>query len=416
MTIMPSDKTLHMGRRAPGLELNRSPIDMARMRRYRLDRVQKELQRAGCAAVVLMDPINRRYATGASLHSLFQFHLPSRYAIVPASGKAILFQAGGTRDVPETADVVGEVRPPAVYTYYYASHRVEERARQWAAQVADVVRQAGGSEKRVAVDRLEPVGMHALEQAGLVVVNAQEMLEQARLIKSPDEIGCMLASISVAETGIGEMRARLKPGITENQLFAILHEVNVSGGGEWIEGRLLSSGGNTNPWGHESSSKIVRAGELVAFDTDMVGPFGYCADVSRTLHCPPGRPTAAQRSLYRTAVEQLEFNMSLIRPGLSYREFAEKAWPMPEEYRKNRYGVLAHGIGLCDEYPGIGHLQDWSERGLEGVFEENMALCVESYIGLEGGADGVKLEEQILVTAAGIQRLSTFPYEEALLG
>ena len=407
---------MYVGRRAPGLGLDRSSIDMGRMRQYRLDRVQKELQAADCAAAVLMDPINRRYATGASLHSLFQFHLPSRYAIVPASGKAILFQAGGARDVPETADVVGEVRPPAVYTYYYASHRVEERAREWAAQVVEVASQAGGSgKKRVAVDRLEPVGMHALEEAGLVVVNAQEMLEQARLIKSADEIGCMLASISVAETGIGEMRQRLRPGITENELLAILHEANVSGGGEWIEGKLLASGGNTNPWGRESSSKIVRAGELVAFDTDMVGPFGYCADVSRTLHCPPGRPTNAQRKLYRTAVEQLEFNMALIRPGLSYREFAEKAWPMPEEYRKNRYGVLAHGIGLCDEYPGIGHLQDWSGRGLDGMFEENMALCVESYIGLEGGADGVKLEEQVLVTDKGVQRLSTFPYEERLL-
>jgi Xaa-Pro dipeptidase len=415
MHTMPPDGDMYLGRRAPGLELNRSSIDMGRMRQYRLDRVQEQLQASGCAAVVLMDPINRRYATGASLHSLFQFHLPSRYAIVPANGKAILFQPGGARDVPETADVVGDVRPAVVYTYYYASHRVEERARQWAAQVADFVRESGGRERRVAVDRLEPVGMHALEQAGLEVVNAQEMLEQARLIKSLDEIGCMLASISVAETGIGEMRARLKPGITENQLFAILHEANISGGGEWIEGRLLSSGGNTNPWGRESSSKMIRAGELVAFDTDMVGAFGYCADVSRTLYCPPGRPTESQCTLYKTAVEQLEFNMALIRHGLSYREFAEKAWPMPEKYRKNRYGVLVHGIGLCDEYPGIGHLQDWAERGLDGVFEENMAVCVESYIGLEGGADGVKLEEQLLVTSQGVQRLSTFPYEEMLL-
>lgn len=412
---MKQDEDFFVGRRAPGLELHRSSIDMARMRKYRLDRVQSELKRAGCAAAVLMDPINRRYATGASLHSLFQFHLPSRYAVVPAVGKAILFQAGSASEVPETADVVGEVRPPAVYTYYYASHRVEERARKWAAEIADIVRQVGGAEKLVAVDRLEPVGMHALEQAGLKVIGAQEMLEQARLIKSADEIGCMLASISVAETGIAEMHAALRPGMTENDLLAILHQANIRGGGEWIEGRLLASGGNTNPWGRESCGKIVRAGELVAFDTDMVGPFGYCADVSRTLLCPPGKATPAQRELYRTAVEQLEYNMALLRPGLSFREFAEKAWVIPEKYRKNRYGVIAHGVGMCDEYPGIGHLQDWSERGLDGHFEENMTVCVESYIGLEGGADGVKIEEQVVVTATGYQRLSTFPYEEALL-
>ena len=303
---MMQDEDFFVGRRAPGLELHRSSIDMPRMRKYRLERVQAELQRAGCGAVVLMDPINRRYATGASLHTLFQFHLPSRYAVVPAAGKAILFQAGSAADVPETADVVGEVRPAIAFTYYYASHRVEERARKWAAEIAEIARQAGGT--RVAVDRLEPVGLHALEQAGLTVVNAQEMLEQARLIKSADEIGCMLASISVAETGIAELRAALKP-------------------------------------------------------------------------------------------------------GLSFREYAEKAWEIPEKYRKNRYGVIAHGVGMCDEYPGIGHLQDWAERGLEDHFEQNMTVCVESYIGLEGGADGVKIEEQMLVTASGYQRLSTFPYE-----
>ena len=406
---MMQDEDFFVGRRAPGLELHRSSIDMPRMRKYRLERVQAELQRAGCGAVVLMDPINRRYATGASLHTLFQFHLPSRYAVVPAAGKAILFQAGSAADVPETADVVGEVRPAIAFTYYYASHRVEERARKWAAEIAEIARQAGGT--RVAVDRLEPVGLHALEQAGLTVVNAQEMLEQARLIKSADEIGCMLASISVAETGIAELRAALKPGVTENDLLAIIHQANIRGGGEWIEGKLLASGGNTNPWGHEACGKIVRAGELVAFDTDMVGPFGYCADVSRTLLCPPGKATAAQRELYGVAVEQLEHNMALLKPGLSFREYAEKAWEIPEKYRKNRYGVIAHGVGMCDEYPGIGHLQDWAERGLEDHFEQNMTVCVESYIGLEGGADGVKIEEQMLVTASGYQRLSTFPYE-----
>src|SRR5262249_55960380 len=158
-----------------------------------------------------------------------------------------------------------------------------------------------------------------------------------------------------------------------------LHHANIAHGGEWIEGRLLGSGANANPWGQECSDKIIRAGELVAFDTDMVGPFGYCADVSRTFLCPPGAPTREQRRLYQTAVEQLDFNMALIRAGLPFREFAEKAWKIPAEFTKNRYGVLAHGIGMCDEYPAIAHQMDWSEQGEEGVLEEGMALCIESY-------------------------------------
>ena len=89
--------------------------------------------------------------------------------------------------------------------------------------------------------------------------------EHARAIKSEDEIWCILGSIAVAETGIGRMRAALAPGMTENELFAILHHTNIAMGGEWCEYRLLASGGRTNPWGQECSDKMIRAGELVAF-------------------------------------------------------------------------------------------------------------------------------------------------------
>ena len=70
---------------------------------------------------------------------------------------------------------------------------------------------------------------------------------------------------------------------------------------------------------------------------------------------------------------------------------------------------------MADEYPDIPHLIDWEDFGYDGVIEENMVLCVESYMGRVGGCNGVKLEEQVLVTASGVERLSSFPFEEALL-
>ena len=412
-----SGNTLRVARNAPGLGLSDAgaTIDMARMRRYRLARVQAELEKASCGGCVLLDPVNRRYATGASMHSLFQFHLPSRYAFVPASGKAVLFQGVAQRAGSELAETVDEVRPAQVSIFFYAGRRMEERAAAWAEDISDLMKSRGGNGKRVAVDRLEPNAVFALQKAGLEVINAQEMLERARLIKSDDEVACMAASISVAEIGIARMREALRPGITENELLAVLHHANIAHGGEWIEGKLLGSGANANPWGRECTDKIIRAGELVAFDTDMVGPFGYCADVSRTFLCPPGAPTDEQRRLYRIAVEQLDHNLALVRPGVSFREFAQKAWPIPEEFRKNRYGCLAHGIGMCDEYPALAHEMDWADQGEDGVLEEGMAICVESYIGAEGGCDGVKLEEQIVVTRDGYQKLSTFPFERELL-
>src|SRR6185312_4859050 len=101
-----------------------------------------------------------------------------------------------------------------------------------------------------------------------------------------------------------------------------------------------------NPWGTETGDRIIRAGDLVAFDTGMIGPFGYCADVSRTMFCGPGRPSAEQRHLYALAVEQIEHNLALIKPGESFRAIAEKCWTIPPEFLANRYPQVVHGIGM----------------------------------------------------------------------
>ena len=272
-----------------------------------------------------------------------------------------------------------------------------------------------GGNRRLAVDRHDLRTPALLAERGLEMVDAQEPLEHARAIKSAEEILCMNFSIAAAEVGIARMREALRPGVTENELWALLHQTNIAMGGDWIDGRLFASGDRTNPWQQECSDRVIRAGELVAFDTDMIGPFGYCADVSRTFYCGPGKPSTAQRDLYKLALDELAHNLALIKPGTSFREVADKAWTYPKGYEANRYSVVAHGVGMCDEYPAIYHLQDWDASGYDGLIEENMVLCIESYIGAEGGREGVKLEEQVLVTEGGVEILTKFPFEEAFL-
>jgi Xaa-Pro dipeptidase len=103
-------------------------------------------------------------------------------------------------------------------------------------------------------------------------------------------------------------------------------------------------------------------------------------------------------------------NLSLIRPGVSFREFSERSWRAPEEYAAQTVGSVIHGVGFGVDYPQISR-----SPAYDGVFEEGMTVCVESYIGAVGGPEGVKLEEQVLVTTTGAERLSTFPLEEDLL-
>jgi Xaa-Pro dipeptidase len=415
---MSNEDTFRLARNAPQLTMrdHEAQIDMGRMRKYRLNRAQNELKRIGCDAAILFDPINIRYTTGTSCHPIFNFHVPSRYVVIPAEGKAALFETGGLEHSAEGIETLAEVRTARPINFFFSGPRLEEQTRKWAAEIGDLLRGITGNTRgKLALDRAEPSAASALQNLGFTIVNAQGALEYARSIKSPDEIACMTVAISIGEMGMARMRENLKPGITENELWSHLHQTNIAHGGEWIEARLLSSGGNINPWGKECCDKIIRAGELVAFDTDMVGPLGYCVDVSRTFFCKPGKPTAEQRRLYQTAAEQLTHNLNLIRAGRSFREFSEMAWKIPDEFLKNRYAVLAHGIGLCDEYPAIAHHVDWQAVGFDGEIKEGMTLCLESFIGSETGVEGVKLEEQVLVTANAYQQLSTFPYEDELL-
>ncbi len=399
-----------------GLKDTEWQIDMARMRGFRLGRVQAGLRARDYGACVLADPINVRYATGSRNMTVWLLHNATRYVFIPAEGKAVLFEFPRCVHLSAGLETIGEVRPVTGWYYFGAGEHVDDLAKKWAAEIADLVSERCGGNRRLAIDQANFQGTHALEALGIELFEGQEVLEQARVIKSPDEIACMSVAVSVCEAGMARMRAALTPGITENQLWALLHETNIANGGEWIETRLLASGGRTNPWFQECGERMIRAGELLAFDTDLIGPFGYCSDISRTFFCQPGKPSDEQRRLYAHAHNEVQHNIALLHPGMSFREFAEKAWPVHDDYRAQRYSAMAHGVGMCDEWPAILYADEWEDKGgYDGIFEPGMTICVESYTGAVGGAEGVKLEEQVLITEDGIQRLSTFPYEDALL-
>ena len=408
----------HRDRNTPGAGLKdtEQQIDMVRLRGYRLGRVQAGLRERDYGAAILVDPINVRYATGSRNMTVWLLHNATRYVFIPAEGKAVLFEFSRCEHLSEGLETIGEVRPVSGLYYFGAGEHLDELAKKWAAEIADLMAEHCAGNRRLAIDQAGFQGTHALEALGVELFDGQEVLEQARLIKSPDEIACMSVAISVCEAGMARMREALRPGVTENQLWALLHETNIARGGEWIETRLLASGGRTNPWFQECGDRMIRAGELLAFDSDLIGPFGYCADISRTYFCEPGRPSDEQRRLYAHAYNEVSHNIELLRPGMTFREFLEKAWTSHDDFRAQRYSVIAHGVGMCDEWPAIYYLDDWdATNGYDGVFQPGMTICVESYTGAKGGAEGVKLEDQVLITEDGVQRLSTFPYEDALL-
>jgi len=394
---------------------NDEGVDLEALRAWRLRRLRDELKARDYAGALLYDPINIRYACDARNMQVWCLHNAVRYVFVPAEGPVVLFDFHNCAHLSADNAVIAEVRPATGWFYFAAGDRCAEFAQRWAAEVAELVALHGGGNRRLAIDKCEPLGVAALNALGIELRDGQEVMELARRIKGPEEIACLKTSVAVCGEAMAAMRAALVPGMTENQLWSILNQVNAAEGGEWIETRLLAAGARSNPWFHECGNGVIEAGDLVSFDTDMIGPYGYCADVSRCFLAGDGRPSDEQRRLYRLAAEQIQFNMDLLKPGLGFRELAERAWKLPASCAANRYSVVVHGVGLCDEYPGVVYLQDFQAAGYDGVFEAGMAVCVESYIGEEGGREGVKLEQQVLLTETGVELLSVFPYEEALL-
>jgi Xaa-Pro aminopeptidase len=389
-------------------------IDQTKLRAYRLERLRAELRKRDYMGCLLADPINIRYATGSRNMVNWTMHAPSRWAFVPTEGPVVLYEFTSSRHVNDGLETIGEIRTCVPWIYFLAGPRCEEKAELWAGDIADMVVKHGGKNRRLAVDRCEPMGAQRLTRLGIELCDAQEAIEQARLIKSAEEIAALRLSMEVCDAAILRMREALRPGMTDNQLWSVLHEVNIAHDGEWIESRLLGSGERTNPWFQECGNRVIQAGDLVAFDTDMVGPLGYLADISRSWVCPGRKPTDEQRRLYAIAQEQVLFNIDIIKPGLGFREFAERCWPVPEEFLANRYMMMVHGVGLVDEYPSVAYASDFKEWGYDGRFEENMVVSVESYIGEVGGKEGVKLEQQVLITRKGAVALSTAPFADAL--
>jgi Xaa-Pro dipeptidase len=394
------------------MEYSQAPVDLDVVRRYRLDRVRSELRKRDIGAVLLFDQINARYATDATNMQIWCSHYETRCAFVVADGPCILLDYSNHPHLAEGLADIDDYQVMTTFYYFSAGANSAERAKKFGAQIAQLVKQHCGDNKRLAIDRLSHMGTDAIRDHGIELFDGQDVMEHAREIKSDEELSLMRESLRVCEAGMAAMRDVLEPGITENALWAKLHETNIAMGGEWIETRLLSSGPRTNPWFRECSMRPIEAGDMVSFDTDLIGPYGYCSDISRSWLCGDGKPNDDQRRLYAAAIEQIKYNIGLLKDGVSFREVSETAWSIPEEYQSRRYTCLMHGVGMADEYPNIKHDLDYAKSGYDGLFREGMTICVESFIGAEGGKEGVKLEEQVLITRNGVEVLSSYPFED----
>lgn len=389
-------------------------IDMKTLNHKRLAATRGMLGDLGYGACLLFDPYHQRWATGSRNMFLYFLRNATRYIFIPVEGPVICFDYPGSAHASLTVDTIDESRL-AKLTWASVQLQSAERSNAFGEEIADLMREYAPGESRIAIDRCTLTTARVLERAGLTVLECHEDMIRLRMVKMPEEIACLQASMMATQIAVNTVRDAVRPGVSEQKLFGLMMGKLIEEGGDFIKTRLVSTGARTNPWFSEASDYQVSAGDLIGLDTDAIGCNGYYADMSRTFFCGPGRPTPRQQSLYSMAWEQVHHNMSLIRPGVAFREIAERAWKIPDAYMDQRYPSVVHGVGMHGESPVIVHGVDWDDFGMDGVIEAGMTLAVESYIGEQGGPDGVKLEQQVLVTETGVELFSTYPFEENLL-
>ncbi len=387
-------------------------IDFNRLRRDRLAKVQSAMAAREIGALALTDIINIRYTTGVSVMPLWTAVNLAHYVLVPVEGSPMIFEYSRAQFRAE--QYWSEVRPAHYWQARFADQFAAEQSDLWAAEIKDVLQSWGVADAKVGIDYLDYYGFTALQRQGLQLTDADDAVEAARIIKTPDEIELLRQSAAITEAALFDLENAIRPGITENELLAIFWHRMLAMGGEWCFTRLLSSGYKTNPWFHEAGSKMVRPGDLVGIDTDMIGLEGYACDMSRTFLCGE-QATPVQKEAYQVAYDFVMGTIELLEVGLPYDELAARIPQPPEPYLAQRYPVILHGIGTDDEPPFIPYADLRDNVMPVGEFQENMVVSVEFYAGKVGEQDGVKLEDEVLITADGPVILTLYPYEKKLL-
>ncbi len=380
--------------------------------RQRHARLAEHMIEESIPALLLVDPNDIFYATGAMNMQVFSARTPARYLLLIAEGPTILFEYRGCEHLASHCDTIDEIRQAQGLDTVSSGGTVNTSSRSMAAEVASELRSLDISE--VGIDRFPFTAVDALRSQGLTVVSAEPALVNSRAIKLPIEIEFMREAMTRVEAAVQRLELAAEPGRTESEVWAHFHFELMATMGHHTVTRLFQSGPRTFPYFQECGDRILQAGDLLALDTDANGYENYCVDFSRTFLCGDSAASDEQKRLYSAAHEQLSWNAGLLAPGIEFSELAARAWAVPEEFRASRYYCIGHGLGMSGEWPNIPHAETGEPYPLTGAVEPGMVICIESYVGSVASGQGVKLEDQFLIGDEGVEPMSTYHFDSRL--
>ncbi|OFV84345.1 MAG: hypothetical protein A2W26_08485 [Acidobacteria bacterium RBG_16_64_8] len=394
-------------------------VDYPRLRAERLQRAKDQIDKDGLGALVTWDEANVRYLTGYYITTPNR-PLEAQFAFCARNGEPHIVggndQEGLIKRMPWMG---GRIHAPAAIPKIAAFTADDPVVQKTVDQIAGLMADYGVGKEPLGIDgtTMSFIYSEAFKKRGVKVVHAKPTMDFARMIKTVDEIELMRITCANAEKAFAAIADAIRPGMRECDLVGIGIKALYEEGDDHTEDLVCCSGFNTNPYGWSFTDKPIQVGDLVYVDVDGASYQGYKSCIYRTFCC--GKATQEQKDLYEECRSMLYAAIDTIKHGSTDRELLAK-WPDSPEYwghkTWNEVGpyAIGHGLGLTlHDRPFFNRMQELAGAPVQ-TFQEGMVLAIETYAGKKGGKHGVRLEENVLVTKDGYERLSLWPIDELM--
>jgi Xaa-Pro aminopeptidase len=392
-----------------------SRVDTARLRHYRLERVQALLEKSELGCLLLFDMNNIRYTTATHIGNWARDKL-FRCALVMRGQPPILWDIGSAA---KNHQIYNPWVPPENWRAGLSTWRgaipedvgIEHGNAQ---RLAQILREHGLDKDPVGIDFVEIPVLKAIEAEGLEVANGQALMQQARKIKSPDEVALLEHAAAMVDAAYDELYRAMHVGVRENEMVALVNQLLYSMGSEEVEGVNAISGERCSPHPHVFADRVIRPGDMAYFDI-MHSFMGYRTCYYRTFNV--GGATATQRDAYKRARYHMDAAIAEIRVGASSADVARN-FPSARDIgfhnEQEAFGLqYCHGIGLSVWEEPLMSRYHSLEHPIE--LEEGMVFAIETYWPSVDGSSAARIEEEVHLTAAGPRLLTKFPAQELLV-
>ena len=386
-------------------------INFDRMRKARLARAKEFLKNSGMGAILCYDFDNIRYITGTHIGEWNRNKMNRHCLLIDGVDQPILFDPA----CPSKRKNVSWIDPqnimPAVGSMRGSIPAEAGMVEREVNEIISYLKKYGVDKRPLGMDIVDIPMLRALEKNGIDVQDGQAIMVDARLIKNEDEIELLKCSAAMVDAAYWKVAKNLHPGVTENEMEALIQGELFRMGAESVEFVNCISGIRGNPHSHTTSNRMIRRGELVYFDIGNVYN-GYRTCYYRTFSC--GNPTKAQEEAYTKALKWIYDGIAQIKPGNTSADVAA-VWPSAQELGFNNEEEafllqFAHGIGLgLWEKPVISRLFSL-EHPYE--FKPGMTFAIETWCPSADGTGSARIEEEIVVTETGHEIITKFPVEE----